>query len=1019
MSFDPLLNRFHVRTALLWRLLVLLALMLVQSVAQAQTCAVPGKDGPVTASGVVNAYHGGSGSPSAGATSIAVASATGQRSNTRALRAGDLILIIQMQDSSSPANAGRYEYAQVVAITGTTLSLNRPLSNSYAQTMNTANVRNWQVVWVPQYSAATISGTVSADRWTINTSTGVATGGVVAMDVAGALAINGTITAAGSGFRGGAGFHGTGDRAGGAYTDANYNFTTTVANLNGAPKGEGIEGTPFAVFDGTATPVNYLTLLGQGYATGAAGRGARSNAAGGGNDGEPTGSGNQYNSGGGGGGNGGAGGRGGNAWNSNGSGGPLNQPLGGNTGNEAGGLGGNAVTNSATRLVMGGGGGAGTANNGTIPANSVTTWPPTTATVANGADGPISSSGASGGGVVLVRAGSLSATAGVIDASGYNAHNKSPVSNTDSAGGGGAGGSVVVIAGSGTGAGLTIRARGGYGGRSNYFNHGPGGGAGGGYVLTNFAGATLDVSGGINGLDACCGGTAGNGSPKAWNATAGSGGVSSTSGGSATGVQSSYACLPVINVTKTTLTPVITTATGATAVYSVNLSNSGGAASNVFLLDATLPPGWAYTSTPAPTFTYSPPPPPAANSPAAGAETTSAGTPGALPVSTVATANSVTAVSLRASGSAPGVTPTTGNNSPNFGSFYLPEDGSITVSFAVTIPNTATVGTYHNPAGVIFLDPTRSTTAVRMVTPASLANANRSGTNYSANTIYASGATTNVQGSNYSGLVGGPADEDVQLLPDFSITKTAPATATPGRTISYTLTPRNNGRAIGSLTYSVNQATDVTTANVPGTLGSNPLTVTDTLPAGVTVGAVFTGTGWTCSGTAPMVCTLANANAYPIAAATNFASITGTATLTQICTGAVPQTNSVAISTGAGETLTSNNTDTAVTTPMCSTANVQVAKTNGTVTVTSGGTTMYTVTVSNLGPGSADNMTLTDSAGAGLNCISATCTGAGGAICPAASMPFVSLTTGVQIATFPSGSTASFVVTCGVTATGF
>jgi uncharacterized repeat protein (TIGR01451 family) len=437
------------------------------------------------------------------------------------------------------------------------------------------------------------------------------------------------------------------------------------------------------------------------------------------------------------------------------------------------------------------------------------------------------------------------------------------------------------------------------------------------------------------------------------------------------------------------------------------------------LLDATLPPGWAYTSTPAPTFTYSPPPPPAANSPAAGAETTSAGTPGALPVSTVATANSVTAVSLRASGSAPGVTPTTGNNSPNFGSFYLPEDGSITVSFAVTIPNTATVGTYHNPAGVIFLDPTRSTTAVRMVTPASLANANRSGTNYSANTIYASGATTNVQGSNYSGLVGGPADEDVQLLPDFSITKTAPATATPGRTISYTLTPRNNGRAIGSLTYSVNQATDVTTANVPGTLGSNPLTVTDTLPAGVTVGAVFTGTGWTCSGTAPMVCTLANANAYPIAAATNFASITGTATLTQICTGAVPQTNSVAISTGAGETLTSNNTDTAVTTPMCSTANVQVAKTNGTVTVTSGGTTMYTVTVSNLGPGSADNMTLTDSAGAGLNCISATCTGAGGAICPAASMPFVSLTTGVQIATFPSGSTASFVVTCGVTATGF
>ncbi|MBX3588084.1 MAG: DUF11 domain-containing protein [Ramlibacter sp.] len=1018
MSFGALLIHClrHARASCA---LALLALASVFGAAWAQTCAVPGWDGPVTASGVINSYHGGSGSPSAGASSISVASATGQRTNTRALRAGDLILVIQMQDSSSPSNAGQYEYAQIVAISGTTLSLNAPLANSYAQSMNTSNVRNWQVVWVPQYSAATISGTVSADRWTINTSTGVATGGVVAMDVAGSLAINGTITAAGSGFRGGAGFHGTGNRAGGAYTDTDYNFTTTVASMNGAPKGEGIEGTPFMVFDGTATPVNYFTLLGQGYAAGAAGRGPRSNAAGGGNDGEPVASGNQYNSGGGGGGNGGAGGRGGNAWNSNGSGGALNQPLGGNTGNEAGGLGGNAMTNSATRLVMGGGGGAGTANNGTTPANSVTTWPPTTSTVANGADGPISSSGASGGGIVLVRAGSLSATAGVIDASGYNAHNKSPTSNTDSAGGGGAGGSVVVVAGSGTGAGLTIRARGGYGGRSDYFNHGPGGGAGGGYVLTNFAGATLDVTGGLNGLDACCGGTGGNGSPKAWNATAGSNGVSSTGGGSATGVQSSYACLPVINVTKTTLTPTITTATGATAVYSINLSNSGGAASNVFLLDATLPPGWAYTSTPAATFTYSPAPPPAGNSPAAGAETTSAGTPGALPVSTVATANSATAVSLRASGSAPGVTPTTGSNNPNFGSFYLPQNGSITVSFVATIPNTATVGTYHNPAGVVFLDPTRSSTAVRMVTPASQANANRSGTNYSANTTYASGATSSVLGSNYSGLAGGPTTEDVQLLPDFSITKTAPASATPGRTISYTITPRNNGRAIGSLTYSVNQASDVTTANVPATLGSNPVTVTDTLPAGVTVGAVFTGTGWTCTGTSPMVCTLANASAYPIAASTNFASLTGTATLTQACSGATPQTNSVAISIAAGETLTADNTATAVTTPTCTTANVQVTKTNGTGSVASGSTTSYTVTVSNLGPGSAADMTLTDSAGTGLNCTSATCAAAGGAVCPAASMPFGSLTTGVQIATFPSGSTATFVVTCGVTATGF
>ena len=126
----------------------------------AQTCALPGWDGAVTASGVINAYHGGSGSPAAGASSITVASATGLRTNTRALRAGDLILIMQMQDSSNGTNAGLHEYAQVTAIAGVTVSLNRPLTNAYNQSMNTSNVRNWQVVWVPQYSALTISGIV-------------------------------------------------------------------------------------------------------------------------------------------------------------------------------------------------------------------------------------------------------------------------------------------------------------------------------------------------------------------------------------------------------------------------------------------------------------------------------------------------------------------------------------------------------------------------------------------------------------------------------------------------------------------------------------------------------------------------------------------------------------------------------------------------------------------------------------------------------------------------------------------
>ena len=110
--------------------LIVAAFVIFGTRAHAQTCALPGWDGPVTVSGVVNSYHGGSGSSAAGATSISVASATGLRTNARALRAGDLVLIMQMQDGTTPANAGQHEYAQIISIAGNVLTLNRTLTNS-------------------------------------------------------------------------------------------------------------------------------------------------------------------------------------------------------------------------------------------------------------------------------------------------------------------------------------------------------------------------------------------------------------------------------------------------------------------------------------------------------------------------------------------------------------------------------------------------------------------------------------------------------------------------------------------------------------------------------------------------------------------------------------------------------------------------------------------------------------------------------------------------------------------------
>ncbi len=1014
------------------RCLVLIALLAcsLSLTAFAQTCALPGWSGPVTLGAgttFVNSYHGGSGSPAAGATSISVASATGQRTNTRQLLAGDMILIMQMQDSTNGANAGLHEYAQIASITGTAITLTKPLVNSYNQLMNTTNVRNWQVIWVPQYSALTVTGTASANTWTIVAATGVATGGVLAIDVAGSLTLNGTATASGMGFRGAYGLSGSGVVTGGTATTANvpYSTSTVVTTINGGQKGEGTMGTPPRVFAGTLAAVTYTTLLNQGYALGAGGQASIGNAGGGSNDGNPpsTGSNNSYNAGGGGGGNYGAGGQGGNSWNGgDGTDAALNQGTNTNIGNPAGGKGGNAQSVSAARLVMGGGGGAGAANNGST--NVLTTYPPVSTPAGTGAAGPITSSGAVGGGIVLIRAGSVTGS-GRVDVSGVKAYNKWNFTDTDSAGGGGAGGSIFFAAGSGTGSGMTLNAIGGDGGKTNYFQHGPGGGGGGGYIETNLTGATANVNGGANGTDACCGVTgtgagATSGSPKAWEAAPGSSGSVNTSVGAPTGLGGGGgACLPNITVTKSTSTPNVTS-TGATARYSINLSNSGGGASNVFIFDAALPPGWTYSTTPSTSYTYAPAPPGAgANAGAAGAESVTATAPGAFPVNTVVRANSVTAVTLRADAAAPGVIPTNGTATVTVGSFYLPSEGSITVTYSVTIPNTATVGTYHNPAGVIFLDPTRTlNTDERMVSPAANVNANRAGISYSGQTTFQSGSVSTIGGSNYSGLAAGPSTEDVNLQPDFSVTKSlSTPTFTLGATgLRYIVALRNAGRPIANQVYANTQATSQSATAIIGT----PV-ISDTMPPGMSITAVNNNdpADWTCTVNATsttFTCSVGN-GAFPMTAASNQVTVTATISVSfPACPG--PQTNTANVTTTTiGDVTPANNAGT-VTTPIGCSTNLTVTKTNAFTTVTAGGTSAYTITFANLGPASGDGSQVLDDPSDGLECVVASCTASGAGVCPASGLWPNLVDTGLTLSSFAAGSTLTFALSCTVTATG-
>ena len=95
-------------------------------------------------------------------------------------------------------------------------------------------------------------------------------------------------------------------------------------------------------------------------------------------------------------------------------------------------------------------------------------------------------------------------------------------------------------------------------------------------------------------------------------------------------------------------------------------------------------------------------------------------------------------------------------------------------------------------------------------------------------------------------------------------------------------------------------------------------------------------------------------------------------------------------------------------------------KTNGGSSVTAGGTTSYTLTVTNAGPSAANNAVVTDPAVAGLNVTSVTCGSATGlAACPIAANTTVPLLqgAGIVIPTLPAGGSVVFTVNANVTAT--
>jgi hypothetical protein len=470
--------------------LLVLSWCLLPATLGAQPCGTPGRDGSGSLTGVVNTYYPGTATIAAGSFGpISVGSSSGAAA---AIAAGDLLLVIQMQDaninsantsaygagtttgsgSTNVHDAGVWEYVVATGpVSGGTVAIlgggnGGALLNTYTTAAATSSdgQHSFQVIRVPQYASPTLTSGLTALGWNGSI------GGVLAIDVDGTLALgSATVAVNGLGFRGG------GTRAVSASTlDSSYRIASTL--VKDASKGEGIAGTPRYVFNGTTDTDNTT----EGYPNGSFGMGAPGNAGGGGNN-DTDGCGG----GGAGGANGGAGGA-------------------GSAIDVAWGIGGTAFSTAITSfpLVLGGGGGAGEGLHG-----------------------------APGGGIVLVTAKNLSGT-GTLSANGATAASSGSVS----VGGGGAGGSVLVALSTGTTTGLTVHAQGGSGGAEtgSLSVCNPGGGAGGGVAFLSAAGATVSVVAGSAGFNSGSSGTF---------ASDGANGRSSTGAITLPGARPGYICV--------------------------------------------------------------------------------------------------------------------------------------------------------------------------------------------------------------------------------------------------------------------------------------------------------------------------------------------------------------------------------------------------------------------------------------------------------------------------------------------
>ncbi|MBI1766701.1 MAG: ExeM/NucH family extracellular endonuclease, partial [Acidobacteria bacterium] len=218
---------------------------------------------------------------------------------------------------------------------------------------------------------------------------------------------------------------------------------------------------------------------------------------------------------------------------------------------------------------------------------------------------------------------------------------------------------------------------------------------------------------------------------------------------------------------------------------------------------------------------------------------------------------------------------------------------------------------------------------------------------------------------------------------DLAITKTdGVTTATPGGSVTYTITASNAG------------PDPVTGA-----------TVADTFPAALTC-------TWTCVGAGGGTCTASgsgNINNSVNLPSGGSVTYTASCSIAANATGTLSNTATVAAPGGVSDPTPGNNsaTDSDTLAPQ---ADLAITKTDGVTTATPGGSVTYTITASNAGPSNAPGATVADTFPAALTC-TWTCVGAGGGTCTASGSGNIN-----NSVNLPSGGSVTYTASCSIAA---